>query len=159
MFCRYCGAKLEDGDLFCQNCGSPTSEKKQSGEQEATDPEKDRHVNDSAQSGEKNAGNENSAQNKAANQQTSQAAQSAVPNPQAKSKLAAGLLGIFLGYLGVHNFYLGYVGRGLVQLLVSLLTFGIGVLPMTIWSLIEGIFYLTGKTGYTADAKGIPLTD
>ena len=118
MFCRYCGAKLEDGDLFCQNCGSPTSEKKQSGEQEATDHEKDRHVNDNAQSEEKNAGNENSAQNKAANQQTSQAAQSAVPNPQAKSKLAAGLLGIFLGYLGVHNFYLGYAGRGLVQLLV-----------------------------------------
>ena len=29
-------------------------------------------------------------------------------NPNAKSKIAAGLLGIFLGSLGVHNFYLGF---------------------------------------------------
>lgn len=29
-------------------------------------------------------------------------------NPNAKSKMAAGLLGIFLGSFGVHNFYLGY---------------------------------------------------
>jgi len=32
-------------------------------------------------------------------------------NPQNKSKLAAGLLAIFLGTLGVHNFYLGYTKK------------------------------------------------
>lgn len=31
------------------------------------------------------------------------------PAPDAKSKLVAGLLGIFLGTFGVHNFYLGYI--------------------------------------------------
>src|SRR5258707_374960 len=32
-----------------------------------------------------------------------------------KSKLVAGLLGIFLGGLGVHRFYLGYIGIGIAQ--------------------------------------------
>lgn len=33
-----------------------------------------------------------------------------------KSKIAAGLLGIFLGCFGVHNFYLGYTGKAVAQL-------------------------------------------
>ena len=42
-----------------------------------------------------------------------------------KSKLAAGLLGIFLGSLGIHNFYLGYTGKAVAQLLISVLTCGV----------------------------------
>ena len=80
-------------------------------------------------------------------------------NPDAKSKVAAGLLAIFLGSLGVHNFYLGFTKRALIQLLVSVLTCGIGATAMGIWALIEGIFYLVGKEGYTADAKGVPLQE
>ena len=38
-----------------------------------------------------------------------------------KSKIVAGLLGIFLGAIGVHNFYLGYTGKAIAQLLISLL--------------------------------------
>lgn len=74
-----------------------------------------------------------------------------------KSKLAAGLLGIFLGGLGIHNFYLGYQNRGLIQLLVSLLTCGIGAVPMSIWGLIEGIQILTGSV--SVDANNVPLKD
>lgn len=76
-----------------------------------------------------------------------------------KSKMVAGLLGIFLGTFGVHNFYLGFTKKALIQLLVSLLTCGIGAVAMEIWGIIEGIFYLTGKEGYTADANGTPLKD
>jgi len=43
-----------------------------------------------------------------------------------KSKLAAGLLGVFLGSLGIHRFYLGYVGIGIIQIIVTIITFGIG---------------------------------
>ena len=39
-----------------------------------------------------------------------------------KSKAAAGLLGIFLGCFGFHNFYLGYTGRAVAQLLITLLS-------------------------------------
>lgn len=78
---------------------------------------------------------------------------------KSKSKIAAGLLAIFLGAYGVHNFYLGFTKRAVIQLLVSILTCGIGAAVISIWALIEGIFYLVGKEGYTTDANGVPLAD
>ena len=74
-----------------------------------------------------------------------------------KSKLAAGLLGIFLGYLGIHNFYLGYTGKAVAQLLISLLSCGIGATVSAIWGLIEGILILCGNI--SVDGKGVPLKD
>jgi TM2 domain-containing membrane protein YozV len=76
-------------------------------------------------------------------------------DPQAKSKLAAGLFGIFLGSLGVHRFYLGYTTIGIIQIVVTIFTCGIGGL----WGFIEGILYLVGSNGYTTDATGRPLRD
>ncbi|MCL2315663.1 MAG: TM2 domain-containing protein [Actinomycetia bacterium] len=60
-----------------------------------------------------------------------------------KSKLAAGLLGIFLGVFGVGAFYRGFVGRGVAQLIVSVATFGLG----GVWGLIEGIVVLASQPG------------
>lgn len=60
-----------------------------------------------------------------------------------KDKLAAGLLGILIGALGIHKFYLGYTKEGVIMLLVSLLTFGIGAAVMQVIGLVEGILYLT----------------
>ena len=60
-----------------------------------------------------------------------------------KEKLAAGLLGIFLGALGIHKFYLGYTKEGVIMLVVSLATCGAGAAIMEIIGLIEGIIYLT----------------
>lgn len=77
--------------------------------------------------------------------------------PGRKSKMAAGLLGIFLGSLGVHNFYLGYTGKGVAQLLISVLSCGILALVSEIWGLVEGIMILTGSI--TTDANGNPLND
>ena len=59
-----------------------------------------------------------------------------------KEKLVAGLLGILLGSLGIHKFYLGYTKEGVIMLLVSLLTCGIGAVIIVIIGLIEGIMYL-----------------
>jgi TM2 domain-containing membrane protein YozV len=59
------------------------------------------------------------------------------------NKIAAGLLAIFLGWLGIHKFIMGYTKEGVIMLLVSLLTCGIGVSVMWIIGLIEGIIYLT----------------
>lgn len=74
-------------------------------------------------------------------------------NPEGKSKVAAGLLGIFLGSLGVHNFYLGYTGKAVAQLLITLLTCGIGAAVTSIWGLIEGILILTGSIHTDADGN------
>ena len=87
------------------------------------------------------------------------AAPAPVAGPDAKSKLAAGLLGIFLGGLGVHNFYLGYTKKAVIQLLVCLLGSCIAVGPAVagVWGLVEGIMILAGKI--TVDGKGNPLKD
>ena len=98
-----------------------------------------------------------------------------------KSKLTAGLLGIFLGGYGVHNFYLGYYKKAIIQLslvivmtTVLMICFGISstaglfgnmniswiFLPIAflvtigvrIWTLIEGILILTGNIN--KDGKG-----
>lgn len=74
-----------------------------------------------------------------------------------KSKLVAGLLGIFLGSIGVHNFYLGYTGKAIAQLLIALLSCGFGATVTGIWGLIEGIMILVGNI--SKDGKGIPLKD
>ena len=78
-------------------------------------------------------------------------------NPNAKSKIAAGLLGIFLGSLGIHNFYLGYTGKAIAQLLISILSCGFLAPISSIWGLIEGILILAGDQN--TDANGDPLKD
>ncbi|MDU7361820.1 MAG: TM2 domain-containing protein [Propionibacteriaceae bacterium] len=76
--------------------------------------------------------------------------------PSTKTKMAAGLLGIFLGGLGVHNFYLGYTGKGIAQLLITVLSLGMLAFVSSIWGLIEGIMILTASPHSSAarDAQG-----
>jgi TM2 domain-containing membrane protein YozV len=75
------------------------------------------------------------------------------PVPARKSKIAAGLMGLFLGAWGVHRFYLGYTSIGVAQIIVSVFTCGVGAL----WGFIEGILILTGTID--KDAYGQPLGD
>ncbi len=78
-------------------------------------------------------------------------------NPGQKSKIAAGLFGIFFGSLGVHNFYLGYNSKGLAQLLISVLSCFLLSPISAIWGLIEGILILGGEIN--VDANGVELSD
>jgi TM2 domain-containing membrane protein YozV len=55
-----------------------------------------------------------------------------------KDKTVAGILGILLGGLGIHRMYMGYVGIGLLQLVLTIFTFGLAGL----WGFIEGVLIL-----------------
>ncbi len=134
MFCRNCGTKMENNQNVCLNCGNI-------------------------------AGNGNSycpncgavVGNGAACCTQCGIFFAKVAQGNQKSKIAAGLLGIFLGALGIHNFYLGYTGKALAQLLMTILSCGILGLVSEIWGLVEGIMILTGSI--SVDANGIPLKD
>jgi TM2 domain-containing membrane protein YozV len=135
MKCPDCGRETQDQTKYCGFCGAnmnqPSSKKAKPIEPEVMD-EKDV---------------------KRTQSQTSN------PQTESKSKIAAGLLGIFLGSFGVHNFYLGYTNRGVTQLLLT--TVGslliIGPFIASVWGLIEGIQILTGSID--TDANGKKLTD
>jgi TM2 domain-containing membrane protein YozV len=63
---------------------------------------------------------------------------------EAKSKkMMAGIFAILLGSLGIHKFVLGNTTPGVIMLVATLLTCGIGGMVMHVIGIIEGVIYLT----------------
>ena len=75
----------------------------------------------------------------------------------AKSKITAGLLAVFLGAFGLHNFYLGYKTKGTVQLLLTLIFCWTYIVPIIvwIWAIFEAIRIFGG---YVSDSNGNTLS-
>jgi len=59
------------------------------------------------------------------------------PNVSDKSRLAALLLCFFVGFLGIHRFYVGKIGTGVLQLLT---VGGFGI-----WALIDFVLIAAGE--------------
>lgn len=82
-----------------------------------------------------------------------------------KSSVVAALLCFFFGVFGVHNFYLGHTNRGVIMLVlavVSMFTWWlmlglviIGVL--LVWELVDLIMILTKSGPFARDGRGVPL--
>ncbi len=130
MFCKNCGAPLNEGAVACLNCGFA----KGNGERFCQNCGKE--INPGA---------------------VICTACGAPVNPatpvgvEQKSKLIAVLLAFFLGALGIHDFYLGYNKYGVIKIVLTVCT-GIGG---SIWALIDFIRLLTGSLH--TDANGIEL--
>lgn len=70
-----------------------------------------------------------------------------------KSRTVYALLGLFIGPLGIHNFYAGFKGKAVAQLLITLLT-GWLIFPLAavwVWNIVE-------VCTVTKDAKGLPFS-
>lgn len=139
MYCKNCGQYIPDNANACTSCGTLTDNTSNSGAAEAFCKNCGAQINSNAVICVK-------------------CGCATWGNPNAKSRLAAALLAIFFAGFGIHRFYLGYTAIGLVQLLVSVLTCGIGWFFMATWSFIEGILILCNTT-ITTDARGVPLKD
>lgn len=74
--------------------------------------------------------------------------------PAPKSQLAAILLALFLGTIGIHRFYLGHNGLGITMLLITVLTCCFGLAITGIWAIIDIVLIATGST---KDKFGRPL--
>ena len=68
-----------------------------------------------------------------------------------KSKVAFVLLGVFLGSLGIHNFYVGRTKQGVIQLLITVLSMGMLSFASWIWAIVD-------ICSINADANGVPLS-
>ncbi len=132
MNCANCGAAIPAGTTQCRKCGSTVEAPAQ--QAQPSSPQGPVNVVIQVPTAE-------------------QPVAQATGNP--KSKIVAGILGIFLGWLGIHRFYLGYTGIGLIQLLLTVFTCGYGSLITGPWGLIEGILILVGKID--RDGHGRPL--
>lgn len=140
MFCRNCGAMLQEGANVCTQCGAPVG----AGNQYCFNCGQ-------CSDGAPFCANCGAPQNAAAQP-------GAAPYGPQKSKLAAVILAFLLGTLGIHNFYLGYTNKGIAQLLLTLLggwLCGAGAIAAGIWALVEAIQLLTGSIH--RDANGVPL--
>ena len=73
-----------------------------------------------------------------------------------KSRMLSAIVAILFGYLGVHNFYLGYNSKGIAQLLITLLTFGSLSFVSTIWGYCDAFMLFTKKIN--VDGYGNPLS-
>ena len=137
MFCKNCAKEIPDQAAVCVGCGTPVN------------------------TGFNFCANCGGPLNPGAAVCTNCGAPTVVV--EAKSKMIAGILGILVGGLGIHNFYLGYITKGVIQVVLTALgviTCGL-LFPLPIaagiWGLVEGIMILTGNIN--KDAKGIPLKD
>lgn len=142
MYCRNCGNAMNAGEKICENCGIPVGY--------GTDyclncGTQTNGATVCSMCGLRSAPDVN------INPITDTPEKAVLPN--AKSRTLAAVLGIFLGAFGVHSFYLGYKIKGIMQLLVTCWTCGIG----GVWGIIEGILILGGKIN--TDAGGNLLKD
>lgn len=135
MNCKHCGQIIEETVSFCPHCGKPVKE------EPVAEPT---HTYESIPTPEVTP-------------------VPTAPVVQQKSRMAAGLMGIlfglFLGGLGIHNFYLGYTKKAVIQLVICLVGFCLVIGPLVsgIWCLVEGIMILAGNIN--EDANGVPLKD
>lgn len=136
-FCTKCGSKLELNDTVCPNCGALIKDRVVKEEVVAE------KVDDTKSEG-----------NTYSNSNTTTTTNNTY-NPQAKNKVVAGLLGIFLGGFGVHNFYLGYTGKAVAQLLITVLSCCMLSFVSSIWGFIEGILILSGNINKDADGNDL----
>ncbi|MDO5668931.1 MAG: TM2 domain-containing protein [Corynebacterium sp.] len=84
---------------------------------------------------------------------------------QQKSTVVAALLCFFFGIFGIHNFYLGHTNRGVIMLVLALVSvftwwlfIGLVVLgALLIWELVDLIMILTKSGPFERDSRGVPL--
>ncbi len=70
-----------------------------------------------------------------------------------RNMYVAALLALFLGTIGIHDFYLGYTKQGVIKIILTVTA--IGSVISVIWSIVDLVKILTGEK---KDADGYPLS-
>lgn len=148
-FCKNCGRQLAEGANACTTCGCPVG----------------MGMTHCSNCGEKFVPGSVFCV-RCGSPATANPPQQPQPKPRKpRSRYAAAAFGIVMGSFGVHNFYLGHVGRGIGQIAVALAAYLLvntfvlpqlaGVLLGGLWGFVEGVLILVGDIN--TDAYGKPL--
>jgi TM2 domain-containing membrane protein YozV len=129
-FCSHCGNAVSPMAAACPQCGHPVATQQATSQNAVGQPLGDPYA---------------------------QAVGQPLLNPYAplKSRVTAGVLGILIGGIGIHKFYLGKVGLGVLYA-VLFLFFWWTFIP-TIIGLVEGIIYLTQTDQEFAAKQGVSV--
>ena len=148
MFCSKCGSQVNDDEAFCGVCGNSLKESlpvaNAAGESVPQNSTPSQIANPEAPSI-----NINLSQNQ---QNHAMGVAFANPPQELKSKEVTGLC-IFLGWLGIHDFYVGKTTLGVVKLVLTCLV--VSSFIVGIWVIIDLICILSGSY---CDRWGRPLT-
>ena len=110
VLCPQCGAPAAEGAAKCEYCGAAIG-------QPVAQPQAQPQYN----------------------QQSYNPVNPAAANLPEKSKIVAGILALLLGGLGIHKFYLGQIGKGILYLILCW-TYVPGIIAF-----VEGIIILTSS--------------
>lgn len=149
-FCSQCGAHNRPGGTFCRNCGASLRSSLDYQQQQQQAPAQ--YAPPPSPAPQQFPPPPPSAPQVVIQQNLYGAPYQQMVARPPKSRVSYILLGLFLGGFGVHNFYAGYSGRGVAQLLIVIFI-GWLIIPLFfiwVWVIIEIIAVKT-------DAYGIPM--
>ena len=147
MNCVKCGVELKDGAKFCKNCGAPQS----------TLPRRCVKCGAELKAGARFCDCCGAPQQPGTvvppvtatppvAQVPPPVAQVPPPNLPPKKLVTYRMLSLFLGGLGIHNFYAGHTAKGIIQIVLG-------------WTGISGIWALIDVFTVTTDGYGRPMED
>ena len=156
MFCSNCGKQNSDNAKFCASCGTPFTDTP--GPQYTPQPPQPQYAPPPQYAAPP-------AQQTIINMAPPPVSPGmpAAMSVSPKSKMTAALLAFFLGSLGIHRFYAGKIGTGIVLLLLTIIGYVtlfvvVGyflLVAVGIWVLIDFIMILMGKF---KDKNGLLIT-
>ncbi|MCK9493110.1 MAG: zinc ribbon domain-containing protein [Acholeplasmataceae bacterium] len=145
MYCKNCGKPLNEDEKFCAQCGTAKSEASFGESIEKTCQMCGKPLNP----------------NSAFCSNCGSAARPVQVRPletaeySSKNRLVAGLLGLFLGGLGIHNFYLGHTKKGITKIVLFALSLaffifgGVMVANSGYTDISTGEFFITNHGDFT----------
>lgn len=132
MFCSRCGKENEDSTKFCIACGAPLAENTIEVEVENKTENTVKDETKQTSTGASSQTNENNNQSQI--------------SELATNSIILGLVALFFGSIGVHNFIMGYTKKAVTQLLLSVLGWIIFVGPVisAIWAIVDAVMLFSG---------------
>jgi TM2 domain-containing membrane protein YozV len=113
--CTGCGAQIEDQVRFCSYCGTENQDVHV--QQQTTNYSAPPQYQQNISYADRGYSNQTQPQYHASQPQYGYPPQQPINNKPKKDKTVAALLAFFLGWIGIHKFYMNQIGSGVMYLL------------------------------------------